>query len=463
MNATSYDVVLYKIRDRGPGRPKRYNCRWRVAPNPKPFSRSYVTKSQAKAFNGDLQAAMNRGEVFDVVKGLPLSMIRAQEAETEPTWLDLATAYALFAWGRNRGNSRSGTAAMLIDITVAFLPEMPAPRRNRVRLALRHWAFKKTDAEPDAEAAALLEWVQDHCPKVSAAVEPARLRSVLDRLTLKLDGKPASAATFAKRKVILHATLEYAITEELLTHNPLDAPTLRWETPKKLKVVKVVKPQQIGNTEQVEHLLTAVSYVGAEQGPRFVPFFASMYYAMMRPEEVVALQRDQCELPEQGWGRLVLEAAEPDVGADWTDSGERHERQELKHRGVGETRPVPIPPRLVGLLRDHIRRFGVGSDGRLFRTLNGNPIQSSTYRNVWLAARDLAYGPVERGSLRLRRSYDLRHSGIVLRLYAGIPPKQVAMWAGHSVQVLHEKYDNVLEGYDVHWHRKIDAVLELGK
>ena len=131
-----------------------------------------------------------------------------------------------------------------------------------------------------------------------------------------------------------------------------------------------------------------------------------------------------------GWGRLILEAAEPDVGAGWTDSGERHERQELKHRGVGETRPIPIPPRLVKLLRTYVNDFGTGTGGRLFRSINGRPIQSSTYRKVLLDSREFAYAPVERDGARLRRAYDFRHSGIVLRLNAGVPVKQVAAWAG---------------------------------
>ena len=40
-----------------------------------------------------------------------------------------------------------------------------------------------------------------------------------------------------------------------------------------------------------------MSYVGSLQGRRFVPFFGCMYYALMRPEEVMALHLDQCELP----------------------------------------------------------------------------------------------------------------------------------------------------------------------
>ncbi|GAB3645989.1 tyrosine-type recombinase/integrase [Glycomyces tarimensis] len=460
---TSYDVVIYKLRKVERAKERPYNVRWRVGKGTTPHSKYYAKKPLAQSFEADLRAAMNRGEAFDLTSGLPLSMVRAEEARNQPTWLEHARDYAAYKWDRSRGNSREGTAAMLVDITMAVLPDTTETKRDALRVALRHWTFKKRSAEAatPAEEARLLDWANEKCPKAGVVAEPAELRRVLDRLMRNLDGTPAAPSTFQRRKVTLHAVFEYAITQGIVETNPLDSPALRWEKPRKLKVVKAIKPQQIGNTEQVEHLLTAVGYVGAGQGWRFVAFFGSMYYAMMRPEEVIALGIDQCQLPREGWGKLVLEAAEPDVGKDWTDSGERHEIQELKHRGVGETRPVPIPPRLVELLRHHIDSYGVGPDGRLFRSVNRNPIQSSTYLNVMRHARQFAYGPTERASAHLKRPYDLRHSGIVLRLYAGVPVKQVALWAGHSVQVLLDKYANVMEGFDEHWHQKIDEVMRM--
>jgi hypothetical protein len=49
-----------------------------------------------------------------------------------------------------------------------------------------------------------------------------------------------------------------------------------------------------------------------------------MYYAMMRPDEVINLRKSHCELPEDGWGRLVLEGSSPNPGKDWTDDGQAH-------------------------------------------------------------------------------------------------------------------------------------------
>ncbi|GAB4001523.1 hypothetical protein GCM10029992_37290 [Glycomyces albus] len=43
-----------------------------------------------------------------------------------------------------------------------------------------------------------------------------------------------------------------------------------------------------------------------------------------------------------------------------------------------------------------------------------------------------------------------------LRRTAGVPSKQVAEWAGHSVEVLERIYSKVLEGYDERWQQEMD-------
>jgi integrase len=145
---------------------------------------------------------------------------------------------------------------------------------------------------------------------------------------------------------------------------------------------------------------------------------------MLRPEEFVGLRRGHCQLPDGGWGRLTLAEAKPAAGRAWTDSGDVHDDRGLKHRSRKAARLVPVPPVLVRLLRSHIERHGVGPNGHLFRSVNGNPIHPSTYTRVWKRARELGMPPALRPTPLLSTPYDLRHSGISVRLYAGVPPKQ---------------------------------------
>lgn len=123
-----------------------------------------------------------------------------------------------------------------------------------------------------------------------------------------------------------------------------------------------------------------------------------MIYAMMRPSEVGSLVRDGCHLPAEGWGRLIFADTSPAAGRDFTDDGRVHEARGLKGRPRQAaarlaTRNVPVPPELVTTLRAHIERFGITEDGRLFRSKYGNPIQPSTYWQVWQKTRALALTP----------------------------------------------------------------------
>jgi len=71
-----------------------------------------------------------------------------------------------------------------------------------------------------------------------------------------------------------------------------------------------------------------------------------MYYAALRPEEAIALRRDEhlISLPERGCGEMRLTHSQPRSGTRWTDSGRSRERRELKDRALGETRLVPVHP-----------------------------------------------------------------------------------------------------------------------
>ena len=258
---------------------------------------------------------------------------------------------------------------------------------------------------------------------------------------------------------MFYNVLRYAVTKERLASHPLDNPRLNWEPPTDQRdVVQEVDPRVVGSREQLNGMLAAVSYVGRRQGPRFVAFFGCLYYAMLRPEEAAGLTDDNLELPDTGWGVLHAGDTRSAVGRSWTDSGEVHDQRGLKQRSRKATRPVPIPPDLVAMLRHHMDTYGVGSDGRIFRSVNQMPIHPSTYSTVWRKAREIGLAPKHRRTLVLKRPYDLRHAGITARLYAGVPDRQVAEWAGHSVDVLRRIYSKILAGFDETWNARMDEI-----
>jgi hypothetical protein len=65
-----------------------------------------------------------------------------------------------------------------------------------------------------------------------------------------------------------------------------------------------------------------------------------------------------------------------------------------------------------------------------------------------VSARAEALTEEEQASPLAKRIYDLRHACLSLRLNAGVPPTQVAAWAGHSVEVLLRIYAKCIDGQD---------------
>ncbi|WP_420312455.1 hypothetical protein ACOB87_37215 [Streptomyces sp. YS-B37] len=136
------------------------------------------------------------------------------------------------------------------------------------------------------------------------------------------------------------------------------------------------------------------------------------YYAGMRPAEVINLRKSHCRLPRSGWGLLNLKGGIVASGGEWSDDGTAFEAHSLKRRAARATRPMPIPSVLVRMLLDHVARFGVADDGRIFRNAAGNYIDCSAYNITWGRAREAVLTEDEHALKMAKRPYDLRHAGI---------------------------------------------------
>jgi integrase len=245
---------------------------------------------------------------------------------------------------------------------------------------------------------------------------------------------------------------------------------VKWKAPIRLTTVD---RRSVVNPRQARQLLAAVR-VQVPSGPRLVAFFAVIYYAGLRPEEVISLAKPNLTLPphqrnpetgtwedvpgSDGWGELEFGSAAPDIGRDWTDDGEQRDRRQLKQRAVGDTRTVPVHPELAKLLRAHIETFGTAADGKLFTGIRGGELASVVCRRPWTAARASALTREQQAPLA-RRIYDLRHACPSGWLNAGVPPTQVAKWAGHSVDVLLRIYAKCIDGQDETAKRRIAEAL----
>lgn len=435
---------------------KPYMVRWVVAGDV--AARTFATHALADGFRSDLIQAMNRGEAFDIATGLPKSMLPTR---TAGTWLEFCTKYVAARWDGAAAKTRDSITDSLATVTVAMVESGHGRLGSRELRKAFLWAVLPANehAHPPADLEEALRWLRERSLPLQALAEPPITRRVIHQLTVTLDGRPAAGDTYRRRRRGLNAAVEYALELGELGENPLKRVKTR-----RVAAADHVDPRVVVTHAQARELLTAVSYVGSwrrGRGRRLVAFFAVLYYAGIRPAEAVALREADCYLPEEGWGRLVLARSLPVTTKKWTDHGGRHDRRGLKQRDADAVRIVPIPPRLVRVLRGHVAEFGLADDGRLFANERGGIIGSTTFSRVWEEARQLAFTPTQVASPLAGRPYDLRHAALSTWLNApGVSPAEVAKRAGNSVEVLLRRYAGCLDNQEAAVNRRIEDVMD---
>jgi len=102
--------------------------------------------------------------------------------------------------------------------------------------------------------------------------------------------------------------------------------------------------------------------------------------------------------------------------------------------------------------------LGTGGNATVFRATDlstGKIVSDRAYLKVFHEARTGAFTGAEATSLIARRPYDLRHAAVSTWLNAGVPPAQVAEWAGHTVDVLLRVYAKCVAGQQAEAKRRI--------
>ena len=166
---------------------------------------------------------------------------------------------------------------------------------------------------------------------------------------------------------------------------------------------------------------------------------AVVYFAGLRPSEVVMLRRRSLHLPPgQQWGRIDVTEADID------------------HDTPGEPktgpRSVPIPPILVEQLRAWVRDHAPQEESLLFRTRAGTRPSSSNWTRAWKRA--LATTGCEGW-----RIYDCRHAAATTWLGCGAPLGEVARRLGHTVETLVSVYVGALVGDAEVTNQRIELAL----
>jgi integrase len=456
MMATTFDVRVWTVGTYKGVRGNTYYVRWSVAGER--FKQYFKTRALADSFRADLVKAARTGEAFNTADGRPVSAARVEHVVP---WFRFACDYVDMKWSTAAANYRRSIAEALAGVTLAMVSDSATrrPAGDLLRRAMLGWAFnsrQRQTTDVPSDIAKALAWLDMSSMPVTALGNPRVCRAVLDATARTADGRAAAATTARRHRAVLSNAIRYAVELGLLTDDPTKAVAWRAE-----RIAHAVDRRSVVNPRQAHELLTALSYVGGKdrfRGERLRGFFALMYFAAARPAEALYVREADCLLPAAGWGRVTLHETRPAAGKAWTDSGDVHDHRGLKHRAANDTREVPLCPQLVAILRAHLCRFGTAEDGRLFRSPNGGVVGGSTYSRVWEHARLLAL-PDAASSPLAARPYDLRHAAVSTWLNGGVPPTQVAQWAGHSVAVLLQVYAKCLDGQEAAALRRVEAAL----
>lgn len=439
--------------------------RWRAAGQT--HQRTFASRKLADSFRSDLMVAVRQGTRFDPASGLP--EIPGREPD-QTTWYDHACAFMDVKWDDASPRHRKSLAEAMTTLTAALVrADERRASPARLRAALMGWSFNTAarsgiaagQADPPDDWLPPLQWVARRSVPLTHLGNPTVVRQGLEAIGRTLEGKRAAAATVRRKRSAFYSALAYAVERGMLPDNPLDK--LRWSPPAH---TDVVDRRVVANPQQARALLAAVTRIR----PSMEAFFACIYYAAMRPAEVRHLRVQDCNLPPQGWGTLLLTGSTQEAGRAWTDSGAHNEDRSLKHRAQRQVRPVPASPELVDALHRHIENYPPGVGGRLFVTRTGRagvplappyakPVSMSTVYRTWSAARQAALTATEAASPLARRPYDLRHAAVSLWLNAGVPATQVAEWAGHSVNVLLRVYAACVSGQEQMAMSRIQSAL----
>ena len=465
---TSYDVVFHETEVRPRRKGNSYRVRWVVAKQRK--EKTFRNVKLADSFRSELVAAARKGEPFIIESGLPLSMM---PRTVGPTWLEFAMSFVDVRWSDMSPNHRRGTADGLATITLAMLIDDETPGTpgdvRKIRRALMKWAFNVSSrpagsVTPPAEFTEEIAWVAKRSRPLADLADPSVTRAVLGAITRKLDGSAAAPPTVNRKRAALSSVIVYALECGHLEVNPLHRVKV-----KRPKVEEALDTRVVVNHKQAKALLAAVRAIA----PALEAFLGCIYYAGLRPSEVRNLRVADLNLPEKGWGEVVLSGSYVDSGKAWTDDGELGEQRGLKHRVSTATRPVPLPPPLVEMLRAHLEDFETGPGGWLFVSRVGKfgrpmpaalsrPVPLAAVEGAFKAARAAAFTEAELSSPLARRPYDLRHAAVSTWLAAGVPATLVAQWAGHSVEVLMKVYAHAVDGQAAIAMKRIEEALDDG-
>jgi integrase len=424
------DIRIFSIQDRSarPEARKPRVVRWRI--DGRDYSQAFRTKAEADRLRSRLLVAQQHGEWFEPQTGRPESW-SPRGADTQlHVWARRWVAEQWPEWAPRTRNEDVYAVSRLIPLATR---RGAAPPPADLRRYLRDTLQPGSEIDPEhTHERWLSRWVL-----TLDELDRPTLAEVSADLGVGANGQALANETARRYRRVARSCIRRAVELEQLSADP-------WPpTPRGRSRRKVNQPKNAVDVRLLPTPAAAASIIEAmkshQPGSRtYRAMTAVVYYAGLRPSEVVMLRPRALFLPPSGWGRIAV--TEADVG--WDEPGDPK---------TG-SRSTPIPPGLVELLMRWTEDRGLVDDELMFRSARGNrPSQSN-----W--SRALKRACAAAGHRRIR-VYDFRHACATTMIRAGVPLAEAARRLGHSVETLVSTYIGAMDGDDVEANALIEKAL----
>lgn len=429
MNSGPVEVRVWDVQDRRGqyGFKRPWVVRWRV--NGRQFTSSQRTRAEADRLRSELLVASARGDAFDPQTGRPHAW---QAPSAELTMHRWARQWLAEQWPEWQPRTRvSALEAMSRFVPLVTRDGVAPPTSMRRYLQESLVPGFHVDHGDSHE-----RWLERHCLNIVELDRPLLARVELALGTAD-SGQPYAPSTSSRMRKVAKSCVQRSVELELLVSNPWPPAPRGRSQRKSVRAKRSFDIRLLPDPGTMAKALDAiVSHQPASRMYRAMT--AVVYYAGLRPSEVVMLRPRNLQLPEKGWGRI--DVVEADVSFD--EPGEPK---------TGERR-VPIPPVLVRILRDWLSLGDFGPDDLIFRTRNDRRPTSSNWWRAW----QRALAQIGREPMRI---YDCRHAAATTWLRAGVPLGDVARRLGHSVETLVSTYIGALQDDEDIGNARIELAL----
>ena len=435
MSARQIKVTVSKPREY-PDRKLPYAVRWRF--NGRGYWRSFARAkgdNGADAFYALMKVAAMNERQWDAATGLPSSANPVREVNVA----QFCRSYIQDEWRRLSPSTRRSYVEALTSLVIhSARPGASAPRIEW-RAALTTWMTPSplsTDTTKSVEwvwsedplPRNLQMWLTKNSPLVGDLGKEA-LYEIDRRMRISLDGvTPYAPNTQSRLVTVAKTALSVAVKKGLLE-------TVLWPRRESGATAKSDQSEsnefeddEVPSVVQLKAILDAIpSHQPASHLYRALS--AVCGYAGLRPGEAVVLEVEDLLLPDSGWGSIRVSRAWSGVdGGKWNSDSEDIAGPKTQR----SRRTVPIPPVLVAILTDWMRRSNV-TTGPLFLTRKGSrPTQSNWSRALHRACESAGWeAPLSPYGLRRTNASHLAQT---------IPIAEAAARLGHSVEVLTKHY-----------------------